>query len=100
MQLMAEKLTQLGLYFYCKCMPKENSCTLDHLFLGRMDVLPTLLFLTSAKTRFLISLVFNEYKMGLMHGGMHEASDRYSTRWSGSKDRTWRPIKKIVNMGV
>lgn len=71
-----------------KSIQKVNSTTIDHLFLGRIDILPTLLSFTSAKTRILISLVFKEYKIGLMQGGMHDASDRYRTRRSESKDRT------------
>lgn len=58
-----------------------------HRFLGETVILPTLFFLTSARTLTLISLVFKEYKIGLMQGGMQEASDRLSTRWSGSMDR-------------
>lgn len=63
-------------------------------------MLPTLFILSSVKTLFLISLVFKEYKMGLMQGGIQEASDRHSTRWSGSKRRTRSPIEKIQKMGV
>lgn len=87
-------------FSYCKSIQKGNNSTLDYLFLGRMGVLSTLFFLTNAKTCILISLVFKEYRMGLMQGGMQESSDKHSTRWSGSKDRTWRPIKKTVKMGA
>lgn len=100
MQAMAQKHTQLGLFSDSASIQKGNGSTLYHQFLGRTGILPTLFFLSSAKTLILISLVFKEYKMGLMQGGMQEASDRHSTRWSGSKDRTKRPIEKILKMGV